>query len=52
MRFDAALQPAAIGGLVAVRVPRKVSVVPLARACGRYVDWYEPRAAGRAGTPG
>jgi hypothetical protein len=52
MRFDAALQPAAIGGLVAVRVPRKVSVVPLARACGRYVDWYEQRAASPAGTGG
>jgi hypothetical protein len=52
MRFDAATQPVAIGGLVAVRVPRKVSVVPLARACDRYIDWYEPRAAGRAGRGG
>jgi hypothetical protein len=46
MRFDAATQGAAVGGLVAVPVPRKLRVVPLARACGRYVDWYQ------AGVPG
>jgi hypothetical protein len=40
MRFDAAEQPEAIGGLVAVRLPRIVEQVPLHRACGRYVDWY------------
>ncbi len=52
MRFDAATQPAAIGGLVAVRVPRTVSTLPLARACGRYVDWYERRAPSRAAVGG
>jgi hypothetical protein len=40
MRFDAAEQPEAIGGLVAVRLPREIAIVPLRRACGRYVDWY------------
>jgi len=40
MRFDAAEQLEAIGGLVAVRLPRVVEQVPLRRACGRYVDWY------------
>jgi hypothetical protein len=40
MRFDAAKQVAAIGGLAAVRLPRKVVSVPLGKACGRYVDWY------------
>jgi hypothetical protein len=40
MRFDAAEQVEAIGGLVAVPIPRRTSVVPLQRACGRYVDWY------------
>lgn len=40
MRFDAAEQAEAIGGLVAVRLPRKIGVVPLRDACGRYVDWY------------
>jgi hypothetical protein len=43
MRFDAAVQSVAVGGLVAVRMPRRISHVPLARACGRYVDWYETR---------
>jgi hypothetical protein len=36
-----ALQPVAIGGLVAVRLPREVTEMPIRRACGRYVDWYE-----------
>ena len=40
MRFDAAEQPEAIGGLVAVRLPRKITRMPLRHACGRYVDWY------------
>jgi hypothetical protein len=40
MRFDAAEQTEAIGGLVAVRLPHIVEQVPLHRACGRYVDWY------------
>lgn len=40
MRFDAAEQLEAIGGLVAVRLPRIVEQVSLRHACGRYVDWY------------
>lgn len=50
MRFDAATQPAAVGGLVAVRVPHKVSVIALAHACGRYVDWIEQGVPGSGGT--
>lgn len=40
MRLGLALQSVAVGGLAAVPVPQKVDVVPLHRACGRYVDWY------------
>jgi hypothetical protein len=40
MRFDAAQQFTAVGGLVAVRLPRQVTEIPLQRACGKYVDWY------------
>ncbi len=35
------IQGVAIGGLAAVRLPRRVSLVPLKHACGRYVDWYQ-----------
>jgi hypothetical protein len=35
-----AQQAEAIGGLVAVRLPREVEMMPIRQACGRYVDWY------------
>ncbi|HEY5287866.1 MAG TPA: hypothetical protein VIJ50_12240 [Solirubrobacteraceae bacterium] len=40
MRLDLAEQSAAVGGLAAVSLPRRIDIVPIVRACGRYVDWY------------
>ncbi len=34
-----------LGTVVATRVDERGRLVPLARACGRYVDWYRPSSA-------
>lgn len=39
-RFTAPLDTASISNLVATRSPDTRALVPLSRACGRYVDWY------------
>jgi hypothetical protein len=39
-RFTAPLDTASISNLAATRNPDTRTLVPLARACGRYVDWY------------
>jgi hypothetical protein len=38
--FGAMNQRADVGELAAVRVDKPAELVPLARACGQYVDWY------------
>ena len=38
--LGASNQRADVGELAAVRVDSPAELVPLARACGRYVDWY------------
>ncbi|HXV06117.1 MAG TPA: hypothetical protein VFP23_09475 [Solirubrobacterales bacterium] len=49
---DTALAPETAGSsfnyLVATRAGRADRVVPIDRACGRYVDWYHPYARGKA----
>jgi len=41
VRWRAAVQGVGVGALAAVALPRRIVTVPLAKACGRYVDWYE-----------
>ena len=52
---DTALAPstavAVINGLIATPVGKPEHVVPISRACGRYVDWYRP-ASGAETAPG
>jgi hypothetical protein len=38
--FTGAAQTSSVTALVFTRIPDTRQVVPLARSCGRYVDWY------------
>lgn len=40
-----------LGGVAATRHGARERVVPLRRACGRYVDWYRVSGATRGGSP-